>query len=726
MSGQDAYSHNLRGPLGRLHELWSELGSAPVDYETAAEYARSMHSRPLDYFVSRVRMLGLQGDVVLDAGCGTGTWSFALRHVFDSVIGIDINQERLVIARWIRDRAGVEGVRFRESSILATGLPDESVDVVFAYSVLLSAIPIDAALTEFRRVLRPGGTLYVCLNGPGWSRYVVGEKGRNDPQIAERGRSGIYNSIVATIPGDEISAVRSVMNGSDGGSRTKVMRLVAPGRGWEYLLGNALRLGARLNSRFAPLLAAQYVHWWCRRIQPQPGKFAALKIAADSVKGELDPRWLVRFGIDVWKLARDGTAQFSHADAGRDYAPDEVEIRCSQAGFVDFQWAAEGHLLGVASWKPVPPLYPADYRGQLMIWEFFAFKPDSGLGATLDPEWFVRNALDSATRSYVAKARPPFFTNVDSSTVPRGFIEEARRRAQVAGPSLIPELAVKLCADSHTDEDCAAQLVRFVQRALIHHPVVQPFEFNGTAETDPATLLFLGLGRCGSAAELLANLCVNVGLTARVERVPGHVFVLAQIYGRERVLDANYFTAGTLLLGSDDSLMTYQELLESPRVADALPDASTWWRNRLEDATDIWGRKPYGYISSDTRIYSSLFEASHLGSWKPRRPIVRCARVGTKLRVTWSDATPVDGNAVDYLVRARDRSRGWDYGNGLDAPDHGILMQPQAVVHEAFTQEGTTDIAWTRDVWIDVTPRLVARPDVFCWPSDEVFVSRTP
>lgn len=104
------------------------------------------------------------GDTLLDVGTGDGLIAFgALDRLGPSgrVIFSDISSDLL---DHCREAAGAEGVLDRCHFVLApaeslTGVADESADVVTTRSVLIYVKDKQAALTEFYRVLRPGGRM---------------------------------------------------------------------------------------------------------------------------------------------------------------------------------------------------------------------------------------------------------------------------------------------------------------------------------------------------------------------------------------------------------------------------------------------------------------------------------------------------------------------------------------------------------------------------------------
>jgi SAM-dependent methyltransferase len=93
----------------------------------------------------------VRGKVVVDLGCGAGGNSAVLAVMGGHVIGMDVSPDLLTIAR-----QRVEGADFRLVSALATGMPSDSVDVVFGIAIL-HHLPCGEARDEVFRILRPGG-----------------------------------------------------------------------------------------------------------------------------------------------------------------------------------------------------------------------------------------------------------------------------------------------------------------------------------------------------------------------------------------------------------------------------------------------------------------------------------------------------------------------------------------------------------------------------------------
>ena len=107
----------------------------------------------------------LAGTLWLDAGCGTGTLARWLATRGCSVLGVDAAAEMVVAAnRSARSRNYSDRLSFvRITTIARLALDDRSLDGILCSSVLEYVPDPSACLTEFARVLKPGGLLLVSV-----------------------------------------------------------------------------------------------------------------------------------------------------------------------------------------------------------------------------------------------------------------------------------------------------------------------------------------------------------------------------------------------------------------------------------------------------------------------------------------------------------------------------------------------------------------------------------
>ena len=103
------------------------------------------------------------GATLLDIGCGPGTITVDLaeRVAPGTVVGIDRAEDVLAVARASAAERGLHNVTFAVGDAYRLQFPDDSVDVVHAHQVLQHLTDPVAALTEMRRVGRPGGVVAV-------------------------------------------------------------------------------------------------------------------------------------------------------------------------------------------------------------------------------------------------------------------------------------------------------------------------------------------------------------------------------------------------------------------------------------------------------------------------------------------------------------------------------------------------------------------------------------
>ena len=121
---------------------------------------------------------------ILDLGCGTGeiTRRLATRYPSATLIGIDILESNLLLAR--RDSAAfTDRIRYEQGDAFALDHADASFDLVVCRHMSQAVPNFPLVLAEITRVLKPGGWLHLLSEDYGMLHMPVVDRGgsRFDP-----------------------------------------------------------------------------------------------------------------------------------------------------------------------------------------------------------------------------------------------------------------------------------------------------------------------------------------------------------------------------------------------------------------------------------------------------------------------------------------------------------------------------------------------------------------
>ena len=136
-------------------QFWGRLwGALPTDWAAVEEAQKPTYE-------TAIERLGISdGQRVLDLGCGSGVFLQAAADRGAQVAGIDAAEGLLAIAR-----RRVPGADLRAGDMQDLPFGDDSFDVVTGFSSLFFADDMTRALSEARRVTKPGGTVLVQVFG---------------------------------------------------------------------------------------------------------------------------------------------------------------------------------------------------------------------------------------------------------------------------------------------------------------------------------------------------------------------------------------------------------------------------------------------------------------------------------------------------------------------------------------------------------------------------------
>jgi ubiquinone/menaquinone biosynthesis C-methylase UbiE len=114
------------------------------------------------------KALGVETLDILDVGCGTGVISLVLSEMGHNVIGVDLSEEMLKRAK---EKAHNQKLRaeFQIDDAENLSFENESFDAVINRHLLWTLLNPERAVTEWKRVLKPGGKL-IIIDGNGNNR----------------------------------------------------------------------------------------------------------------------------------------------------------------------------------------------------------------------------------------------------------------------------------------------------------------------------------------------------------------------------------------------------------------------------------------------------------------------------------------------------------------------------------------------------------------------------
>ena len=163
----------------QVYEEWGQIPMVPSFVDAVADRF------PLD------------GKVVVDVGSGTGISTFKLAKHAALVIGIELEETMIAVAKETAKERGVENVRFDLGDAEHLPLEDDSVDA--AVAITLAGGGVRKVAAEMEWVVRPGGLVLRGDVAPGWYGGELGSvisgkprdetsaKGSRDDVLAELG-----------------------------------------------------------------------------------------------------------------------------------------------------------------------------------------------------------------------------------------------------------------------------------------------------------------------------------------------------------------------------------------------------------------------------------------------------------------------------------------------------------------------------------------------------------
>jgi SAM-dependent methyltransferase len=137
---------------------------------------------PIDWLLSLVHPRHFSTAVSLGCGDGPLERDLIAKGCCSSILGIDISQGALELARSKAAALGLVGIEYRQGSLNSLDLPNGAFDAAFAHQALHHVENLDGCLATTASALRPGAMLYIDeYVGPSrgeWTQAMIAEADR--------------------------------------------------------------------------------------------------------------------------------------------------------------------------------------------------------------------------------------------------------------------------------------------------------------------------------------------------------------------------------------------------------------------------------------------------------------------------------------------------------------------------------------------------------------------
>lgn len=319
--------------------------------------------RGVEYWTTRLDMLGLAGSKVLDAGCGAGNWTIPLAKRFQSVLAVDTDPIRLQIVTDMAPRLG--NVETALCSTEKIDAPDAEFDCIFCSGVVFIT-DVEKTISEFARVLKPSGILYMSFVGEEWWRFLLTQRGVSEPACIEFGSDGLLSLLFRRL--NEIE-LESIVPATLADRVSEVVSRHYPGK-WPRFRDTPEAVHARLaeRSEWDERLVADLLALLDETLSMQAGTPLVRRRAGDArralrdlIRPEVAGSYRKRVAKDFVARALVKRRDFQHLVHTYTYEPEDMAMLLMAQGFREIQVASEGVLHVAHGVGAAAPIYPHEH-----------------------------------------------------------------------------------------------------------------------------------------------------------------------------------------------------------------------------------------------------------------------------------------------------------------------------------------------------------------------------
>lgn len=137
--------------------------------DTSREYeVEALYEKGIEHFEQSLANWGLvPAERALEVGFGAGQWLVALSRHCEEVYGVEPQNLGLRLTLERLQEFGCQNVHLEQAFAKKLPYEDERFDLLLCYGVLMYCRP-ERSFREFRRVLRPGGRIFISVDGLGY------------------------------------------------------------------------------------------------------------------------------------------------------------------------------------------------------------------------------------------------------------------------------------------------------------------------------------------------------------------------------------------------------------------------------------------------------------------------------------------------------------------------------------------------------------------------------
>ena len=135
---------------------WTTIRPQNLSHKTADQMRIKLLYRVHEFWIDRLHVLiGLNGKIVVDVGCGLGNALLICKKEGARVIGVDLNKEACA---FVRNQLKLDA---REGALEDIALEDNSVDIVLMRDFLEHPLNPSAVFKKGIAILKPGGLMLI-------------------------------------------------------------------------------------------------------------------------------------------------------------------------------------------------------------------------------------------------------------------------------------------------------------------------------------------------------------------------------------------------------------------------------------------------------------------------------------------------------------------------------------------------------------------------------------